>query len=374
MRSEERGARSECPAAGCKRLHRSLVASTAWLSFHSISRSSLLAPRSLSVLVVLLSLTSISPAIAQRFLFDDIEFWVGAGASRAAFVIDWVEGAAEPSALVWGYRWDGAAKGRDMLVAIVAADPRLYAKVGGSLASPVAVYGLGYDANDDGLFSIDDGTTFDAAGFAVSGAADLGVSNDPGDYYAEGWFAGFWHYGVETPDGANPFDGGNWLDIGVGMANRDLVDGAWDSWTFETSTLPPFTSFAENPVAAPSPFQPGDFNQDGEVEAADYDVWRGAFGSTQSAADANQNGVVDAADYVIWRDNLTASATAAHTTLSIHVPEPATATLLIAAMLDFQFLIRRKLQMNLDERRLREIYLRSSASIRGFLLQLERRV
>ena len=55
---------------------------------------------------------------------------------------------------------------------------------------------------------------------------------------------------------------------------------------------------------------PGDYNQDMVVNAADYDVWRAAFGSTRSSvhdapfADGNYDGVVDVADYVVWRDHL----------------------------------------------------------------------
>jgi arylsulfatase A-like enzyme len=46
----------------------------------------------------------------------------------------------------------------------------------------------------------------------------------------------------------------------------------------------------------------GDFNDDRQVNAADYTVWRANYGSTTNlAADANGNGVVDTADYVIWR-------------------------------------------------------------------------
>jgi len=49
---------------------------------------------------------------------------------------------------------------------------------------------------------------------------------------------------------------------------------------------------------------PGDYDQDGEVDEADYDVWKLNFGSGWNlTADGNLNGVVDAADYTIWRDN-----------------------------------------------------------------------
>jgi hypothetical protein len=235
-------------------------------------------------------------------------------------VIDWIENSAETPALVWGYRWDGDATSRDMVIAIVTADPRLFARLGGTSSAPVAVYGLGFDTDADGNFSINDGTSFDDAGIAFSGPADLATATDPGDYYAEGWFTGFWHFGVEEPRSRNPYDGGGWADIGVGMAGRELVDGSWDSWVYSPTF--DFASFAENPLAAPSPFPPGDFNLDGEVHTDDYDVWRSTFGSTtQSAADANRNGIIDAADYVVWRNQFTTPIPISSTSFA-HVAEP----------------------------------------------------
>jgi hypothetical protein len=260
-----------------------------------------------------------NPANADPFSFDDIDFWVGSGANRAALVIDWIEDSTEPPALAWGYRWDGVARGRDMLLAIVTADPRLYAKLGGTPANPNAVYGLGYDANNDGQFGIDDGTTFNSSGIAFSGPADGAVANDPDDYYAEGWFAGFWHYGIAS---TNPYDGGSWTDIQFGMTSRVLTDGAWDSWAFEGTTVPPFNAYAENPTAAQPPSGgPGDFNGDGEIDIDDYDAWRRHFGATaQAAIDASANGVVDAADYVAWRKYAESSGNAL--TASASAPEP----------------------------------------------------
>ena len=146
------------------------------------------------------------------------------------------------------------------------------------------------------------------------------------------------------------------------MMTRDLVDGSWDSWAFQGSTTPPFTAFAENPTAAPSPFPPGDFNHDGEVDAADYDEWASNFGSTtQPAADANRNGLVDAADYVIWRDHFTTLATAT----ASHVPEPSTGLSIFTLILS-QFAKPRQPRMHADKRRCGGTYLRSSASISGF--------
>jgi hypothetical protein len=258
------------------------------------------------------------------FAFNDIKYWVGTGSNRAAIAIDWSDGSTSPPALVWGFRWDGVAHGRDMLTAVVNADNRLYAKFGGSPGSESAIYGLGYDANDDGNFTVDDGTSFDAHGVAYTDPADLAESADLADYYAEGWFTGFWHYGVATTD---PFAGGAWTDSPIGMASRTLANGSWDSWAFQSSTIPPFTTFANNPLAAAAP-PSGDFNNDGRVDSADYNLWKTAFGSTtQLAADANRNGIVDAADYTIWRDHFIPAGSAAFGHLA-NVPEPSTAALL----------------------------------------------
>jgi dockerin type I repeat protein len=283
------------------------------------------------IAIALFALTAGYADPAAAFSFDDITYWIGAGNNRAAFVVDWVDDVSQPAALTWGYRWDGAATGAQMLRAIVADDPRLFAKLGGTLANPTAVYGLGYDADDDGEFGIDDGTVFDSQGFAFTAPADLAAPTDAGDYYAEGWFTGFWHYGVAE---SNPYTVGSWSDTGAGMASRSLADGSWDSWTFTPNF--DFTAFAENPVAAPPPFPPGDFDHDGHVTASDYAAWRQAFGSTsEPAADGNHNGVVDAADYVVWRKALNAvrgQAMAGATNLT--TPEPNGA----AAIFSFLFI------------------------------------
>ena len=262
---------------------------------------------------------------------DDIEFWVGAGANRAGLVIDWAEGSDEPAALAWGYRWDGTATGRDMLVAVLTADDRLFAKLGGSHTNPVSVYGIGYDANGAGAFGLDDGTQFNAAGIAITSPSDLAVAVDPNDRYAEGWFTGLWHYGVST---GNPFGGGSWTTSPSGMADRTLTDGAWDSWAFTPSF--DFSAFATKPLAASPPTTlPGDYNGDDVVDALDYDVWAGAIGATgMHAADGNGDGIVDAADYVVWRDRLGESKSLPQDA-SQQAPEPATISLTFLLIICF---------------------------------------
>jgi hypothetical protein len=287
---------------------------------------------------LLMALCSPCAAAADSFTFDDIDFWVGEGTNRAALAIDWVEGATEPPALVWGFRWNGAAKGADMLMAILEADDRLFAKLGGSPGSPTLVYGLGYDADDDGQFQLDDETEFDESGIAFTNAPFFPTAaSDEDDYYAEGWFFGFWHYGVAD---SSPFDGGTWLDPEDGIATRMLADGAWDSWAFENSTMPPFTTFAENPQAAAPGQLPGDYNGDKTVDEEDYVLWRSTFGSMELLdADGNDDGIVDAADYTIWRDHFGTIMNVAVGQTS-HVPEPSAAALLVCALFITRLLVR----------------------------------
>jgi hypothetical protein len=85
---------------------------------------------------------------------------------------------------------------------------------------------------------------------------------------------------------------------------------------------------------------PGDYDHDGDVDATDYGVWKGAFGTTVPVAglwaDGNEDGMVDGADYVVWRNAFTGPGAGA--SLS-SVPEPASAVL--AAGMIFLLSIRR---------------------------------
>jgi cytochrome c peroxidase len=61
------------------------------------------------------------------------------------------------------------------------------------------------------------------------------------------------------------------------------------------------SSLFSNPFVA----LPGDYNGDGIVDGADYQVWRSSYGDTTSlVADGNGDGIVDTGDYVLWRSNL----------------------------------------------------------------------
>ena len=57
----------------------------------------------------------------------------------------------------------------------------------------------------------------------------------------------------------------------------------------------------------------GDFNTDGNVDAADYTLWRHTTGATvprYTSADADGSGTIDNADYTIWRSHFGLAAAA----------------------------------------------------------------
>ncbi|MEJ5237327.1 MAG: PEP-CTERM sorting domain-containing protein [Limisphaera sp.] len=171
--------------------------------------------------------------------FDEVQFWVGTGTNRAALVIDWADGLG-PESLLWGYQWNGQASGLDMLVAVVRADARLFAHLG-QYAWGTAVFGLGYDRNDNGIFSVTPAPGFDADGVAWSlSPNDARTADDPADHWREGWNNGFWaYYTKSTAD--DP-----WASSMVGAADRVLSDGVWDGWRFAPG-------FAGQPPGTPAP-------------------------------------------------------------------------------------------------------------------------
>ena len=198
-------------------------------------------------MVIWVALTlALVPASAGAFSLDDVEVWAGSGDNRAALVVEWDNGGS-PLAMAWGYKWSDPATPtlEDALYAIAGqsdvrnasfevggvkqgnegpifrtfygADPRLYAQLTewnfGTETSPIlarAVYGLGYDMDNDGLAY-------------VEGPGETGHLADPDDIYYEGWTGGFyWALGMG--------DGTSWVSSNIGLGEL-LSGGTWAGQT-----------------------------------------------------------------------------------------------------------------------------------------------
>jgi arylsulfatase A len=81
---------------------------------------------------------------------------------------------------------------------------------------------------------------------------------------------------------------------------------------------------------------PGDYNYDGVVNLADYNVWRDSLGSDgfNLAADGNGDNIVNGTDYEIWKSHFGTSTPQAEAQSPASVPEPSTlvATLLLMSL------------------------------------------
>jgi hypothetical protein len=84
---------------------------------------------------------------------------------------------------------------------------------------------------------------------------------------------------------------------------------------------------------------PGDYNDNGVVDAADYVIWRGTVGNTGEglAADSDNNNVIGPDDYQAWRANFGSDRddqiqhTLNHAS-GVAVPEPASLAFAVVAM------------------------------------------
>lgn len=206
----------------------------------------------------------------------------------------------------------------------------------------LAQYNL-YEANDDGqggytrgdLVSSQDKTSM---GIVDSSAYDLDLPGAPVERVYEsaldpllgisvGWAD---VYGRELPgqwvDVTGLGDGPYWLEVVIDPYGvvEELVD------TNNTTDLLVH-------LEIPSPqIHPGDYNQDGVVDAADYTVWRNTLGTTGldrgTAADGNGDGQVTVEDYDVWRSHFGEMAPLSLGQATA-VPEPASAALLLVVCL-----------------------------------------
>ena len=100
----------------------------------------------------------------------------------------------------------------------------------------------------------------------------------------------------------------------------DMTESVLDGGTGTPATLSiDYTLLSEH--------LPGDYDENGSVELADYEKWKTDFGmavATGDGADGNSNGVIDAADYTVWRDYFGAAGSGSAAAISNALPEPGT--------------------------------------------------
>jgi hypothetical protein len=109
-----------------------------------------------------------------------------------------------------------------------------------------------------------------------------------------------------------------------------------------------FISFAD-PISPVS--SAGDFDEDGDVDGADFLVWQQNSGATGDdlPADGNRNGVVDLADLELWRHNFSPNS-GSPPAASEPAPEPAGSTLLLTSIALSWRSIRRRRRLCLADR------------------------
>jgi len=151
-----------------------------------------------------------------------IEYWAGSGSNEAVVVIDF-----GVDSYAFGYRWDGGTKyGKDLLDAVDAAGSLDHTEVGGFLTT------LSYGTH-----------------------VNTGQS---------GWPSGWWSYFVSA-------DGKNWVSSDVGFAARELSNGAWDGWAYQTTSAWPPAHLPVTPIPQPRVAAGPDYDSnDFAVEVVEY--------------------------------------------------------------------------------------------------------
>jgi hypothetical protein len=79
----------------------------------------------------------------------------------------------------------------------------------------------------------------------------------------------------------------------------------------------------------------GDYDVDGDIDAADYALWRTSYGQSVqysgNGADGNNNGIVDTADYVVWRKRFGSGQSSGAGALTV-IPEPSSLCIAIVSL------------------------------------------
>lgn len=196
-----------------------------------------------------------------EFTLDELTYY-GEGPHRAAFVVDWKNGATN-EVIAWGYRFDAdTGYTMEQMMATIAAGPgsNLFARVDTSGTFGTFTFGIGYQNGAtpfDVVGAVDEFDEPVAANF-VDGIWDIptsffqefnGQAANAGDFYREGVdFGASW--GSFVAGDADDFTTStseqrtvspvHWTATSLGISDVELVDQGWYGfgWGDAPSTIP----------------------------------------------------------------------------------------------------------------------------------------
>lgn len=141
---------------------------------------------------------------------------------------------------------------------------------------------------------------------------------------------------TETPFQLDPF----FVSRGGGTgsmysASRPNKVSATQRGSFDPAVDQPGLGFRVAKLAETIVVPLGDYNGDGVVNLADYNVWRDSLGASVVLPGDATPGMVDASDYGVWKTHFGQSTTALATITPAAVPEPRTSAMLATVCVMF---------------------------------------
>jgi hypothetical protein len=183
--------------------------------------------------------------------FSNIQYWTGSGTNQAALVLQWNDGLA-PNSIAWGYRWNGAATGFQLLTA-VAGKTIVTEPAGGAVITNL------FGADTNLTLTVERYGFGDAVYSMVYSRAGITRTQEDWDsgYWAYSLFGGNFQYPVYDDQwnlvgtnaysvtGSSSYTNVSWFTSPIGASARGLVNGSWDAWSFAAG-------LTNVPVAQPS--------------------------------------------------------------------------------------------------------------------------